>query len=226
MADLQSAKMQVAAAKAAVARAATDVQYSGIYAPFDGTIGISLVRMGALVTANATLLNTISSDNPMAVDIAVDQAEIPRFTKLQEHPIASDSTFTLQLADNSIYTKTGSISFIDRAVDAQTGTIKARLVFDNVGNALKVGMNANVRVKNNNPSSMLMLIPAKGLTEQMGEYFVFVVNDSSKVNLHRITVGQQINDKVVVKDGLKEGDKVVVDGMQKLKEGSLVQVKQ
>ena len=132
MADLQSAKMQVQAAQSNVRNVQTTVKYSSIYASFSGTIGISLVKTGALVTANQTLLNTISSDDPIAVDIAVDQKQIPRFIQLQQHPSRpTDSVFTLQLPDNSIYPQQGKVSFIDRAVDPQTGTIKARLIFQN-----------------------------------------------------------------------------------------------
>lgn len=225
IADLQSAKMQVASAKAAVTRTENDLHYSTIYASFAGTIGISQVKTGTLVTANQTLLNTVSSDNPMAVDIALDQKEIPRFVQLQKNTTAlKDSTFTLQLTDNSVYNQPGSISLIDRAVDPQTGTIKMRLVFTNPQNILKAGMVANIHVKNNNTKDLFLMIPYKAVVEQMGEYFVFVVNDSSKVNQHKILPGVKLNDKIVVKEGIKEGDKIVTDGLQKLKEGSAVQI--
>src|SRR5207253_4318250 len=85
IADLQSAKMQVHAAQSNVRNIQSTVKYSTIYAPFTGTIGISQVKAGALVTANQTLLNTISSDDPMAVDIAVDQREISRFVQLEKN---------------------------------------------------------------------------------------------------------------------------------------------
>lgn len=223
--DLQSAKMQVMASQSNVANVGTTVKYSTIYASFSGTIGISQVKMGALVTANQTLLNTISSDNPMAVDIEVDQSYIPRFMKLKQlTSVNKDSIFILQLPDNSIYDQTGSISFIDRGVNPQTGTIKIRLIFSNPNNVLKDGMNANVRIKNNNNDSLFLLIPHKAINEQMGEYFVFVVNDSNKAIQHKISIGNVINDKVIVKQGLNEGDKVVTDGAQKLKDSSNVQI--
>lgn len=221
--DLQSAKMQVAAAKANAARIESELKYSSIYAPFDGTIGISQVKMGALVTANQTLLNTVSSNDPMAVDIEVGQKEIPRFTQLFAHPAkATDSVFTLQLPDNSIYPNTGTISLIDRAVDPQTGTIKMRLIFPNKNDLLRSGLDCNVRLKNNNKEDLFLLAPYKAVVEQMGEYFVFVVNDSSKVSQRKIQLGTKLNDKIIVKDGLSEGEKIVVDGVQKLKDGSSV----
>jgi RND family efflux transporter MFP subunit len=224
--DLQSAKMQVAASESNARNVEANVKYSTIYSSFSGTIGISQVKMGALVTANQTLLNTISSEEPMAVDLQLDQREIPRFIKLQRNAssIAKDSVFTLQLPDNSIYKETGKLSFLDRAVNSQTGTIQARLIFSNPEKLLKAGMNTNVRVKNNSNDSLFLLIPSKAITEQMGEYFVFVVDDSSRAIQHKILTGAQINDKVVVKQGLKEGDKVVTDGAQKLKDSTAVQV--
>ncbi len=225
LADLQSSKMQVSAAKANVTRVGTDLKYSVIYAPFDGTIGLSQVKRGTLVTANQTLLNTVSSVDPMAVDIAIDQKEISRFIHLQQYPAkGADSVFTLSFPDNSIYPKTGSISLIDRAVDPQTATIKARLIFPNRNYLLRAGMSCNVRVKNNTVTTMFILSPYKAVVEQMGEYFVFVVNDSSKVMQHKVLLGARINDKVVITDGLQEGDRIVVDGVQKLKDGAKVQV--
>jgi RND family efflux transporter MFP subunit len=221
LADLQSAKMQVAAAQANVSRLSNDLRFSSITAPFDGTIGISQAKTGTLVTANQNVLNTVSSDNPMAVDIAVDQKEITRFTQLYQHPSPEyDSTFTLSLPDNTIYAKTGRISLIDRAVDPQTGTIKTRLMFPNTGQ-LKPGMNTNVHVKNNH-GGIFILAPYKSVVEQMGEFFVFVVGDSSKVSQRKVVLGTRINDKVIIKDGLQEGDKVVAEGVQKLKEGTVV----
>lgn len=222
-ADLQASKMQLEAAKAGVASAQTNVKYSTIYAPFEGTIGISQVKMGAAVSPGQTILNTVSSDNPIAVDVALDQKEIPRFIMLQQKKnAATDSLFSLTLPDQSVYPFAGQISLIDRAVDPQTGTIKARLTFPNKANMLKAGMSVNIRVKNNGNSQSL-LIPAKAVMEQMGEYFVFVVGDSNKVAQKKIQTGQIINDKIMVKSGLQQNDQIVIEGVQKLRDGAVVQ---
>lgn len=222
LADLQSAKMQVAAAQANVSRLSNDLRFSIIYAPFDGTIGISQAKIGTLVTANQNILNTVSSDDPMAVDIAVDQKDISRFIDLQKNPgKPADSTFTLALPDNSVYGKPGYISLLDRAIDPQTGTIKTRLIFNNTSGQLKAGMNTTLRVRNNN-AGLFLMAPYKAVLEQMGEFFVFVVNDSSKVSQKKISLGTRIGDKIIIKDGLQEGDKVVTEGVQKLKEGTKV----
>ncbi|GAA4450988.1 efflux RND transporter periplasmic adaptor subunit [Nibrella saemangeumensis] len=223
-ATLASAEQQVAAAQANVRQVQTTLRYTTIYAPFDGTIGISQVRLGAAVTPGQTLLNTISSDDPIAVDISVDESQISRFTQLQRRPAAPrDSLFTLELPNGNLYSYPGTIQTIDRAVDPQTGTLRVRLNFPNPEGQLKAGLNGNVRVKNNTGSQQL-LIPYKAVTEQMSEYFVYVVGDSSKVTQKKVTLGTRISDKVIVKDGLTEGDLVVTEGTQKIREGAVVKV--
>lgn len=222
-AALEAAKKQVAAAEANVRAVQTGVKYTTIYAPFDGTIGISQVKVGAPVSAGQTVLNTVSSDDPLAADIAVDQKEIFRYTKLQEQKMQpKDSTFTLAFGD-SIYEHAGRISLIDRAVDPQTGTIKMRLEFPNPKRELKAGMTGTIRVLNNSGQKSL-LIPYKAVTEQLGEFFVFVVNDSSKVTQQKVVLGKQIGTKVIIKSGLKDGDKIAVQGVQNLREGSSIKL--
>lgn len=224
-ADLQAAKMQVEAAQANIRQVATNLKYTTIYAPLDGTIGISQVRLGAAVAPGATPLNTISSDNPISADIQVDEAEIARFNELQNKKNSTrDSTFTLMVGSRP-YKYPGTIRIIDRAVDPQTGTLRIRIAFPNPNKALKVGLNGNVRVKNSTGQPQL-LIPYQAVTEQMSEYFVYVVGDSSKVTQKKVTLGARINDKVIVKNGLTEGELVVTEGTQKIREGAVVRVSQ
>lgn len=221
-AALEAAKKQVDAAQANVRAVQTGVKYTTIYAPFDGTIGISQVKVGGPVSAGQTILNTVSSDNPIAADIAVDQREIFRFTQLQQQQKAKDSTFTITFGD-MVYPLSGKISLIDRAVDPQTGTIKMRLEFPNAKNELRAGMNGTVRVLSSSAGKSL-LIPFKAVTEQLGEFFVYVVGDSSKVSQQKVVLGRQIGVNVVVKEGLKDGDKIAVQGVQNLKEGSAIKL--
>ena len=222
-AALEAAQKQVAAAKANVASVQTGLRYTTIYAPFDGTIGISQAKLGAAVSAGQTVLNTISSDDPMAVDLAIDQKDLYRFGQLQKKGAGSnDSTFRLILPGQETYPQPGHIYLIDRAVDPQTGTIKARLVFPNKQNDLKAGMTANVQVLNNANTEKL-LIPQKAVVEQMGEYFVYTT-DGRAAHQKKISLGARIGNQVVVNDGLNEGEQVITDGLQKLKEGAPVQV--
>lgn len=221
--DLNNAKLQVASAKAELTKAETELNYSIIKAPFDGTIGISMVKMGALINAGQTLLNIISSDDPMGVDFVIDEKELSRFQLLEKKMVVKgDSTFHLILPDNSIYPLGGKISLIDRAVDPQTGTIKVRLIYPNQKGMLKSGMNCNVQVLNDNDGSQLV-IPFKAVVEQMGEFFVFA-SDGKQVKQTKIMLGPKIGAKVIVRQGLKQGDQVVTDGVQKLRDGSFITV--
>lgn len=223
-ATLEATRMQVEAAQANIRQVATNLKYTTIYAPLDGTIGISQVRLGAAVAPGSVPLNTISSDNPIAADIQVDESEIARFLKLQtQKNVVRDSTFVLTLAGGSRYKYPGSVRIIDRAIDPQTGTLRVRIAFPNPDKELKVGLNGNVRVRNSTNQPEL-LIPYQAVTEQMSEYFVFVVGDSSKVTQKKVTLGARINEKVIVKNGLKEGEIVVTEGTQKIKEGARVKV--
>jgi membrane fusion protein (multidrug efflux system) len=97
-----------------------------------------------------------------------------------------------------------------------------RLTFPNVKNQLRAGMNATVRVKNNNGKQKSIVIPHKAVLEQLGEYYVYTLGDSSKVSQRRIHLGQQIGSNIIVTDGLSEGDVFVVQGIQNLREGSVV----
>ncbi|HTH55644.1 MAG TPA: efflux RND transporter periplasmic adaptor subunit [Cyclobacteriaceae bacterium] len=220
-ANYEAAKRQVEAAKATVRSVQTNVRYTSIYAPFDGTIGISQVKLGAAVSAGQTLLNTISSDNPVTADFVIDQKEIFRFTQLLNKKIGKDdSTFSLAF-NGEKYNLFGAIRVIDRAVNAQTGNIIVRVVFPNPENVLRVGMTGTLRVLSHSPSSVI--IPFKAVTEQLGEYFVYKVRlDSSKVTQQRVAIGKQIGRNVIISTGLQEGETIVTEGVQNLREGSMV----
>jgi RND family efflux transporter MFP subunit len=222
-ADLEAGKRQVAAAKANVSAVEVNLRYSTISAPLSGTIGISQVKIGASVSPGSTLLNTISSDNPIAADVALDENLIPFIEKeSKNNKLIADSIFTLTLSDQSKYPYPGTIYIIDRAVDPQTATIKVRLLFPNPSNFLRTGMSANLKVLNNSGAETV-LIPYRAVVEQMAEYFVFVVN-ADTVSQKKVFIGQQIRDMVVVKSGLEENETIVLDGVQKLKNGAKVKV--
>ena len=220
--DLANAESQIAAAQANLASAANDLQRSIIVSPLNGTIGISQVKLGALASPGTTLLNTVSTNDPIAVDIPVNQSEIPRFIQLAKNAAAvKDSLFSIQLQDNSIYKRQGRIITIDRAVDPQTGTIKVRISYPNEAGRLIAGMNVNLQVLNKLVGDQLV-IPYKAVTEQLGEFNVYVVGDSSKASPRVIKVGTQIDQNIVVKSGLKKGEVIVVEGVQNVRPGAVV----
>jgi len=217
--DVNNQKAQVQAAEAALTMAQTNLQRSVITAPFSGSVGISQVRNGALVSAGSTLLNTISSTNPIAVEFQINERDIAEFTKLQAN--ASGSEIYASLPDGSRYTESGRISTIDRAVDSQTGTLKVRASFANNSNTLRAGMNTTLNVSNTSAQEEIV-IPYKAVFEQLGVFNVYTVNDSSKVELKQVSLGNKIEDKVVITSGLEAGQKIVLDGAAALRPGTQV----
>jgi membrane fusion protein (multidrug efflux system) len=223
MTDLKNAKQQVDAANSELIKAKTDFEYSLIKAPFDGTIGFSSVKLGALVTPGQTLLNTISSDDPMGVDFEINENELSRFQQLEKNLVSkNDTTFRITLPDNSIYPYIGKMSVIDRAVDLQTGTIRVRIIVPNHERMLKAGMSCKVLVMNAN-AGMQILIPFKAVLEQLGEYFVFIVNDKN-VKQVKVSLGPMVKSNIIVLKGLKGDETIVVDGIQKLHDGSMISI--
>ncbi len=218
--DLKTARTQVAAAEAYRSSAATDLRYSLITAPVDGVIGISRVRVGAQVSPGQPLLNTVSSDDPIAVDFVISQDEIPRFTRLRGQAAPADSLFTLGFAAGTPYASPGRLAAIDRAVDRQTGSITVRVRFPNPDRQLVAGMSVVVRVRNRDAGEQVV-IPHKAVAEQVGEYYAFVVTGDS-VEQRKVALGTAFADKIVVRSGLEAGERVVVQGIQRLRQGARI----
>jgi membrane fusion protein (multidrug efflux system) len=220
-AALEAARKQVDAAKANVNAVKANLGFATITAPFTGTIGISQVRMGTSVVAGQTVLNTVSTDDPIAVDFTVDQKELYRFNQLLTGGGKGvDSTFSIAFG-KEVYPANGKLLLLDRAVDPQTGTIRARLSFANGKKLLKAGMSTTVRILNNS-GQQSVTIPYKAVTEQLGEFFVYVVGDSSKVSQRKVVLGKQIGTNIIVRDGVQNGEKIVVEGIQNLREGAVI----
>lgn len=235
--SLQNAKNQVTAAEQELKRTETDLGYTFVKAPFDGTIGISQVKVGNAVLKGQTVLNTVSSDNPMAVDFAVNEKQIQRFIRMSKQK-TNDSLFSIILPDNSLYSRKGKIMLIDRGVNPQTGTITVRLGFANDSGLLRSGMSCIVRIRNADTTHQIV-IPGKAIVEQMGEYFVYVAKDTlipapaqpggapagkAVSSLHaiqrKVTTGATLADRIIIKSGLEEGDQVIVDGLQRMRDAA------
>lgn len=236
---LQNAKNQLAAAKQDKVRAATDLNYAIVKAPFDGVIGISQVRVGNTVSPGQTVLNTISSEGAVAVDFLINEKQLSFFLMLQQqHNTASDSTFSLILPDNTTFGNFGVIHIVDRGVNPQTGTITVRLKFADPQGTLRPGLSCKVRVhkQDNEPH---LLIPHKAIVEQMGEYFVYIAKDTTLPaqgadtvkgkNLsgtyaiqRKVTLGVSVADQIMVLGGIEEGDQVIAEGVQKLRNGAKI----
>lgn len=215
-AALAAAQKQVAAAEAQVRSLNSNVKFTTIYAPFSGTIGISQVKPGMAVFAGQTVLNTVSTNSPMAVDFNIDQSELLKYEGLRK---SGTSNIGIDLGTTP-YAGKGKIAMIDRAVNGQTGTIKVRLSFANGSNDLKPGMNVTVKVPNSDAKSLV--IPYKAVVEQLGEFFVYVIKSDSTVTQTHVQLGTALGSTVVVKNGLEAGQSIVTEGTQKLKEGAKI----
>lgn len=236
---LQNAKNSTAAAEQQVKTAETNLTYSVIRAPFDGTIGFSQVKLGNTVTVGTTVLNTVSTDDPMGVDFFIPEASLSHYLDLKNHVQKDiDSLFTVILPDHTIYPHVGHISIIDRAVDPQTGTVHIRVDFPNPKFELRAGMSGIIRVHNQELTPKLV-VPARAVVEQMGEYFLYLARDTvyhpvgqdttKKNNADtarlraiqvKVILGQTIGPNVIIEQGIKEGDRIVVDGVQSVHDGS------
>lgn len=222
--EMANAEAQRHAAKAALITAETNLTRSTITAPFAGTVGISAVRTGALVSAGSTLINTISSNTPIGVDFQVGENELSEIIKLHNNKrILQDSIISLELGTSENYPLYGSISAIDRAVNRNTGTITVRAVFDNPDGRLRAGMSAVVKIRSNTTNKQLV-IPYKAVTEQLGQSMVYFVGDSNRVEQRIITLGIKSNDKVAVTSGLELNDTIVTEGMINLRQGSTITI--
>jgi membrane fusion protein (multidrug efflux system) len=235
----QNADNQVKTAEQAVKTASTNLNYATVRAPFDGTIGFSQVKLGNAVSQGSTVLNTISTNDPMALDFLINESQLAHYQDLEKNKQGIDSLFTIILPNNLLYPYPGKISVIDRAVDPQTGAVRVRLEFPNPRYTLRAGMSCVLRVHNQEQTPQL-LIPGKAIVEQMGEYFVFVARDTVLHNdtaskkaadtaqggpklmafQKKVMTGQTIGPNIIITSGLDEGDKIVVDGLQTLHDGS------
>lgn len=222
-ADILTAEAQVASAEAQVRSAETDFNYSLMTAPFAGTIGISQVRLGAQVSPGQSLLNTLSSDDPVLVDFVVNEKDVRRFTKMLKAESLPDSTFSIQFSQQDIYPHFGELTTIDRAVGRTSGTINLRVKFPNPDRDLIAGMTVNLKVLNQDIGEQ-MTIPFKAVTEQMGEYFVYVIDQENTVHQRNVQLGTKVKDEIVIREGLKVGEKIVTEGIQKLREGAKISV--
>lgn len=225
LASVDVGKAAVLTAQARVDSATLDVGYCDVRAPISGLIGAKMVSIGELVGKTVpTLLSTISTLDPIwfycnvsEVDYLKAQAETRRTGKqVQDLPV------TLVLANGTLHPDTGKFVFIDRAVDPKTGTLRVRAEFANATKVLRPGMFGRIRVDlGTRPDSIL--VPERAVAELQGKNFVWVVTADNKATQRAVTVGRQLGDSLLIHEGLKPGDRLVVEGLQKVREGAPVQ---
>lgn len=220
--NIEKATAVVAAAKADLSLAEINLAYTTIRSPITGIIGLQEVNAGNLVGKNeATLLATISSSSNLDVDFSISEAYLLQLTKSGKAGSRSGVGFQLILSDNSIYDQEGRFSVVDRTVDPRTGTIKVRASFPNASNRLRPGQFARVRVAaEERPDAIL--VPQVAVQELQSAKYVMVVGSDNKVSQRTVKVGDRVEDSYVVTEGLKAGERVVTDGLQKIRPGMVV----
>jgi|SoiMethySBSTD1v2_1073268.scaffolds.fasta_scaffold02646_4 membrane fusion protein (multidrug efflux system) len=227
--QIQLAEAAVESAKASIIQADLNLGYTTINAPIDGIIGKINVDRGNLVgKGEPTLLATVSKVNPIYVDFSVAEADYIRFAPQisrdirQDRPVAPKEQLQLFLSDDKLLPQKGRVAFVDRAVDGKTGTIGIRAEFPNPDQLIRPGQFARVRgVIERRPNAIL--VPQLAVQEQQGAKTVLVVESGDKVGLRPIKVDERVGDFYIVTEGLKAGERVIVDGVQRVRPG--VQVK-
>jgi membrane fusion protein (multidrug efflux system) len=220
---IERAAAEVSAAKARVIQAELDLSYCSIYSPIDGIIGFKEIDEGNLVgRGQATLLATVSASDPLLVDFNLSENEYLKLTDPSSVGKRKDKLkFELILSDDSVHQQSGSFKVVDRKVDPQTGTMKVEAIFPNPNSYLRPGQFARVRVAVAEKENAI-LVPQRAIQELQGAKTVLVVDSSNKASVRTVTVGDKSDKYLIVLDGLKPGERVIVEGMQKVRPGSEV----
>jgi membrane fusion protein, multidrug efflux system len=213
------------AAKAQLENSQLNVDYATIKAPISGIVGVSQVKAGSLVgRGENTLLTTISQVDPIIYQVGLSEAEYLKLTNRDKKNPETKSNIGLVLADGSTYEFPGEFESADRSIDAQTGTLKVKVKFNNPKRILRPGQSGRLRVITDAAEGAL-LIPQKSVSEIQGTYNVAVVGDDNKVSLRSIKVGSRTDGYWVVTEGLKPNERVVVEGLQRVRDGIEVNAK-
>lgn len=211
----------VAAAKADLALAELNLTYCTIYSPINGIIGLQEINVGNLVgRGDATLLATISSSSSLDVDFSISESYFLELTKSGKGS-GRNAAFQLMLSDNSVYEQEGRFSVVDRTVDPKTGTIKVRASFPNASNRLRPGQFARVRVAAEERADAI-LVPQIAVQELQSAKYVLVVGSDNKIAQRTIKVSDRYEDSYIVLEGLTAGERVVTEGIQKVRPGMVV----
>jgi membrane fusion protein (multidrug efflux system) len=218
------AAASVTAAQGNLETALTNLSYARITSPISGLAGIAKVRVGTLVgQPDATLLTTVSQIEPIRVSYTVsEQAYLANAKKYQrpEDPSA-EATLELFLADRSLYPHRGRLSFLDRQVDPTTGTLTAMATFPNPDALLRPGLYAKVR-ELREVRKGVVLVPQRAVTELQGTYQVIVIGADNKAETRPVVAGERVGNRWIIDAGLKPGERVVVEGLQKVRSGMVV----
>ena len=228
-ATVETARAQIQTAKAALETAKINLDFTRLVAPIDGIAGQAQLQVGALVNPNSGPVTSVSTVDPIKVYFTVSESEylawrrrFPTDTTRE----AADKSLHLELilADGSTYPHEGTFYFADNKVNEGTGAIRIAALFPNPGNILRPGGYGKVRAATQIQQGAL-LVPQRAVSELQGGYQVAVLDGQNKVNIRTIQVGDRVGSEWIVSDGLKLGERVVVEGVQKVRPGMYVNPK-
>src|SRR5215510_12556918 len=221
-----AANAAVEAARATVKTAELNLSFTTITSPIDGVAGIAQAQVGNLIQPNGGALTTVSTLDPIKVYFTLSEREYLDYTRRESIKRkwgagAKGLELEMALADGSTYPQKGKFFVADRQVDQKTGAIRLAGIFPNPGNTLRPGQYAKVRAITSNKEGAL-LVPQRAVTELQGNYRVAVVGDDNKVSIRPVKVGPRAGRMWVIEDGLKQGERVVAEGTQKVRPDAVV----
>lgn len=220
----QAAHAAVIVAKAVVDKAELDLEFTRIVSPIDGIAGMAKAQIGNLVgPGSVEELATISTLDPIKVCVPMSEQEYLKYMK-ERRESTGRMSLDLILADGSVHPHKGGFAFADRQVDVRTGTIKVAALFPNPGNVLRPGQFARVRAQMMVKAGA-MLVPQRAVMELQGSFQVAVVGTDSRASIRPVQVAERVGGLWVIEEGLKPDEQVIVEGRQKVKEGSFVVAK-
>jgi membrane fusion protein, multidrug efflux system len=221
-----AALAQVDAGRAAVEKAELDLGYARITSPIDGIVGITQVKAGNLVgSGEATLLTTVSHVDPIVFRGGISEADYLRLSRTSQERRESldgkEAAAQLFLADGSLYRYPGTLEAIERAVDPTTGTLSLQIAFPNPDRLLRPGQYGRVRTTAEIRKGALLVLQ-RAVQELQDRFTVAVVDAENTVSIRAVKVGQRVGDLWVIEEGLQPGERVVVEGLQRLRDGMTV----
>jgi RND family efflux transporter MFP subunit len=219
-AQIEAAEAGVQAAKANVETAQYNLGFTRLTSPIDGIAGIATSQVGTLVSQASAAVTTVSTLDPVRANFTVSEQEYLSFRN-QAGIEVSKLPLDLILSDGSTYGKKGRFFFADREVNQNTGSIQLTALFPNPGNILRPGQYAKVRAVIGTKQGAL-LVPQRSVTELQGNYQVAVVDAQNKVAIVNVKPGERVGTLWVIDEGLKPGDRVVAEGVQKVGPGATV----
>lgn len=216
----------VKADEAAVENAQLNLGFTKITSPIDGLAGTALAQIGDLVGQSSSVLTTVSTINPIKVYFQVSEQSYLTFWRRLSGSGNAEEDFPLQLifSDGTVYPEKGKFFYADREVNPNTGTLQIFGLFPNTNFILRPGQYGRVRAQTQTKTNAL-IVPQRAVAQLQGSYQVTIVGETNTAHLQSVTVGEQVGSDWIIESGLKPGDRVVVEGTQKAKEGGVVNPK-